>query len=76
MLDILDLEAHLRTGLGAAGLERGPAGKDAHHLHAKVGEDSGDRAAKTGAVGQENDDRRDTPGHAQHSECGAAAVVL
>src|SRR5262245_9347672 len=76
MLYVVNHEADLRAGFGAASLERRASRKDAHHLHAKVREDSGNGTTEAGAVGEEDDDCRDAPRHAEHGERGLAAIVL
>ncbi len=74
-VEVVDGELDLRAGFLSAGLLRGAAGKDADDARAPVGEDDFDGAAKSGAVGQQEDHGGDAPGHAQHGERGAAAVV-
>src|SRR5215813_8511860 len=68
-------EADFRTGLGPSCLQRSAAGENPHDLHAKIGEDIVDGASKTRAIGEQQDHGGDTPGHAQHGECGTAPVV-
>ena len=68
-------EADLGAGLVSAGLLAGAAGKDADHVGAPLGKDILDGAAESSAVGQQNYDGGDAPGHADHGDGGAAAVV-
>src|SRR5262249_53314933 len=75
VLQVVQREAVLDTGLHAAGLHGASSGKDAHHLNAEVGKDVVDGAPETGAVSQQEHHRGDTPGHTQHGQGGAPAVV-
>src|SRR5260370_15516775 len=75
VLHVIESETDLRARLGAARLQRGAAGPDAHHLHAKVGKHIVNGLAESRAIGQQQHHRRDAPGHAQHGQRRAPAVV-
>src|SRR5437763_14391487 len=74
MLNVIEGEADLHAGLGAASLERGASREDTHNLHAEVGEDGADGAAKSASVGHQEYNCGDAPRHAQHGESSAPAV--
>ena len=59
----------------AASLHRSTARNHDHQLGAEIGEDVGAGLAETIAVSEQHDHRGDAPGHAEHGERGAAAIV-
>ena len=63
------------AGLVAAGLLAGAAGEDADVVGAPLGKDGLDGAGEAGAVGEQQHNRGDAPGHADHGDGGAAAIV-
>ena len=75
VVEIVDGEADLRAGLGASGLQFGAAGKDEDEIRAERAEGGPESALEAGAVGEQEHDRRDAPGHAEHGEHAAAPVV-
>src|SRR5580700_7447210 len=74
-IDVVLGEAHVDAGLGSADLLRSLAGKDTDEVRAPLLKNALNGAAETGAVGQQQDDGRDSPGHADDGDEGAAAVV-
>src|SRR5580693_8021188 len=76
VIDVGDLEADFTAGLGASGLQGGAAGEGADDVGAPGAEDGSDGVLEAGAEGQQDNDGGDPPGHAEHGERGAAAVVL
>ena len=75
VVEIVDGEANLRSGLGASGLQLGAAGKNEDEVGAEGAEGGPQSALEAGAVGQQQHDRRDAPSHAEHGEHAAAPVV-
>ena len=63
------------AGLGAAGLHGSGAGNHDDHLGAEVGKDIGAGLTEAVAVGEQHHYRGDAPGHAEHGQRAAAAVV-
>ena len=59
----------------SAGLHGSAARNHDDELGAEIGEDVGAGLTKTIAIGEQHDHRGDAPGHAQHGQCRAAAVV-
>ncbi len=74
-VDVVEGEADLDAGFFSAGLFAGAAGKDADDVGAPLREDGLDGAAEAGSVSQQEDHGGNTPGHADHGDGGAAAVV-
>ena len=74
-VDVVEGELDLDSGFVAAGLFAGFAGEEADGVGAPLGKDGVDGVAETGAVGQEQHDRGDAPGHADGGDGGAAAIV-
>ena len=74
-LNVVVGETHLHAGLVSASLLGRAAGKDADGSGAKSFEDVLNGAAKTFAVGQQQNHSCNAPGHAQHSKHGLAKVV-
>ena len=73
-IHVVQSEADLDAGFVAAGLLAGAAGKDADGVGAPLGKDRLDGVAEAVAVGEQQHDRGDAPGHADHGDGGAAAV--
>ena len=74
-IDVIQGKFNLGARLLSARLLRGASGKDAYNARAPVGKDNFDGAAESGSIGQQKDHGGDAPSHAQHGECGAAAIV-
>src|SRR5208282_148682 len=74
-INVIEGEPNLGAGLLPAGLLRGSARKDADNARAPVGKDGLDGPAESCAVGQQENDRGDTPRHTEHSQRSAAPVV-
>ncbi len=72
---VIESKADLHAGLLTARLHGGAARDENHQLGAEVGEDGLAGFSKAVAVGQQHHDRGNAPGHAQHGESSAAAVV-
>ena len=73
--DIVIGEADLNAGLVASCLLRGAAGEDSDGGCAKALEDGLNGFAEAVAVGEEQHDSGDTPGHSRHGEQGTAQVM-
>src|SRR6185437_916495 len=74
--DVIQLQTDLRSCFGTAGLLRRASREHADDLRAERGEYSVYRAAESRTVRQQQHDGSNAPGHAQHGEHGAAAIVL
>ena len=74
-VDVVLGEADLDAGFGSANLLRSAAGKDADEVGAPLGKDVLDGLTEAGAVGEQEHDGGDAPGHAADGDEGAAAVV-
>ncbi len=72
---IIEGKANLHARFLSASLHGRAAGDYDHQFGAEVGEDGLAGLSEAVAVGQKHYDRGDSPGHAQHGESGAAAVV-
>ena len=73
--DVFLGKADWDSRLLAARLHGSPARNHDHQLGAEIGKDVGAGLAEAIAVGQQHDHRGDAPGHAEHGERSAAAVV-
>src|SRR5271169_2821651 len=73
--DVVVGEAHKHAGLVAASLLRGAAGEDAHGGGAEAFENILDGAPEAVAIGEQQNDSGNAPGHARHGEQSPAQVV-
>ena len=73
--DIGELQFHLHASLLAAGLLAGGARKDAHQVGAKLGKDCFDGPAEAGSIRHQQDHRGNAPGHTDHGDQRAPAIV-
>ena len=73
-VNVVEGEADLDAGFVSAGLLAGLAGEDADGVGAPLGKDGFNGVGEAGAVGEEQHDRGDAPGHADDGDGGAAAV--
>ena len=76
VIEIVDGKLDFAAGLGASGLQRGASGKDKDQVSAPGAEGDPESALESGAIGEQQHDRRDAPCHAEHGENAAAAIVL
>ncbi len=74
-IEIVESETDLDTGFVAAGLLRGAAGKEADGIGAPLGKDGLKGVGEAVSVSKKKDDGGNAPGHADHGDGGAAAVV-
>src|ERR1700679_1971494 len=75
VIEIVDGEANLGSGFGASSLEFSAAGENEDQVGAEGTEGGPESALEAGTVGEKQDDGSDAPGHAQHGEQSAAAIV-
>ena len=75
-VEIVAGQADLRAGFGASGLQGSAPGKDGDQVASKSAEGDHQSVLKAGAVSQQQNHRGNAPGHAQHGEQRAAAVVF
>ncbi len=75
VIEIVDVQANLGSGFGASGLEFGAAGEDENQVGAEGTEGGPESTLEASTVGEKQDHRGDTPGHAEHGEERAAAIV-
>ena len=74
-VDVIEGEANLDACFIAAGLLAGFAGENADGVGAPLGKDGFDGVGKAVAIGEEQHDGGDAPGHADRGDGGAAAIV-
>ena len=73
-VDVIEREADLDTGFIAAGLLAGFAGEKADGVGAPLGKDGFNGVGEAVAIGEEQHDGGDAPGHADGGDGGAAAI--
>src|SRR5271166_6184289 len=74
-VNVVEGELDLGTGLLSPGLLRRASGKDAYGAGAPVGEDGLNSAAESRSISQQKYNGRNAPGHAEHGERSAAAIM-
>src|ERR1039457_1115019 len=74
-IDVVQGKADARPRLIATGLLTGSAAPEDDRVGSELGEDGLDGVTETGAIGDQQHDGGDAPGHADHGDGGAAAVV-
>ena len=73
-VDVIEGEADLDAGFIAAGLLAGFAGENADGVGAPLGKDGFNGVGEAVAIGEEQHDGGDAPGHADGGDGGAAAI--
>jgi hypothetical protein len=75
VVEIVDREFNFAARFGAARLQRGASRKNEDQVRAPGAEGDPESALETRAISEQQHNRRDAPGHAQHGEDAASAVV-
>src|SRR5271165_1848090 len=75
-VEIIAREPHLHAGFCPSRLDRSTSRKNRHQVAPEGAEGNHQSVLEAGAVGKQQNNRRDTPCHAKHGEQGAAAIVF
>ena len=75
VVQIVNRQANLGSGLGASRLQLGAARKNENQVGAERPESGPQSTFEAGSVGEQKYDRGDSPSHAEHGQYTAAPVV-